>query len=164
MIQKALKVQGKEVLQSNIGSFMYKEFWPRWCPLHWHNTEIVVLRPLLASDFNLNRLSHNPNFYDLEVAGPLKTFSVDLLRFNSLPNDKFPDWSKPKAFADDKKNATLQQMFISGCIENIGGKGENAGRKHCGKRRKCWLPVSVHVCADWYIENTYIVLSYIKNI
>ena len=39
---------------------------------------------------------------------------------NPLPNDRFLDCSKLKAFADDN------------CFWK--------GRKHCGKRRKCWLP------------------------
>ena len=50
---------------------------------------------------------------------------------NSLPDDKFYDWSKFKAFADDKKkiNVNYKQKCFFGM-----------GRKHCGKRRKCWLP------------------------
>ena len=47
--------------------------------------------------------------------------------FNSFPINKFLDWSKLEAFADDKVNATTDVLF-------------GVGRKHCGKRRKCWLP------------------------
>ena len=47
---------------------------------------------------------------------------------NSVPN-KILDQSKLKAFADDKINVTKN---IEICYEN--------GRKHCGRRRKCWLP------------------------
>ena len=52
---------------------------------------------------------------------------------NSLPkkNDKVLDRSKMKAFADDKINVTEKLKFL---LEN--GKH----RKHCGKKRKCWLP------------------------
>ena len=46
---------------------------------------------------------------------------------NSLSNYKFLNRSKLKAFADDKSNVD----------EKCFGKG----RKHCGKRIKCWLPV-----------------------
>ena len=56
--------------------------------------------------------------------------SVCCLVFNFLPNDKFLDWSKFKAFDDNKINATLQQMFFLGWVENIVGKGENAGYQH----------------------------------
>ena len=50
--------------------------------------------------------------------------------FNSFPNNKILDWSKPKAFADDKIiNVTENLEFVTGRKENI-----------AGKRRKCWLP------------------------
>ena len=49
--------------------------------------------------------------------------------FNSLPNDKFLVWSKLKPIADDKINVTEKLKFDFG-----------KGRKHYGKRRKCWLP------------------------
>ena len=49
-------------------------------------------------------------------------------RFNSLPNDKFLDWSKLKAFADDKTNMAEKLICLA------------KGRKHCWKRRKCCLP------------------------
>ena len=47
---------------------------------------------------------------------------------NSLPNDKILDVTKLKTFADDKINAA--QMMIS-TFDRV--------KKHCGKRRKCWL-------------------------
>ena len=48
---------------------------------------------------------------------------------NSLPNDKIVDWSNLKASADDK-------IYITEKIE----VGFGTGRKHIGKRRKCWFP------------------------
>ena len=48
---------------------------------------------------------------------------------NSLPNDKFLDWSKLKIFPDDKSNLAEKQKFVLERVENI-----------VGKRRKCWLP------------------------
>ena len=50
--------------------------------------------------------------------------------FNSLPNDKILDWLKLKAFADDKKNVTEKLKFVLEKVENILGKGENAGYQH----------------------------------
>ena len=47
-----------------------------------------------------------------------------------LPNDNLLDWSKSKAFADEKINVTENMLFCLGKVENI-----------VGKRRKCWLPV-----------------------
>ena len=51
-------------------------------------------------------------------------------QFNSLPNNKNSDRSKLNAFADDKINATEKQQFFFGWVENIVGKGENAGYQH----------------------------------
>ena len=48
---------------------------------------------------------------------------------NSLPNENFLDLSKLKAFADTNTNVTGKLKI---CLWK--------SRKHCGKRRKCWLP------------------------
>ena len=53
-----------------------------------------------------------------------------LAEFNSLPNDTFLDGSNSKAFADDKMNITYKQKIFFEWIENIAGKGENAGYQH----------------------------------
>ena len=53
-----------------------------------------------------------------------------LAEFNSLPIDKFLDWSKLGAFADDKQNLTEKLKFVSGRVEKIVGKGKNAGFQH----------------------------------
>ena len=47
--------------------------------------------------------------------------------FNSVPSDKILDWFKLKAFADDKVNLSEKLKFVLGRVENIVGKGENAG-------------------------------------
>ena len=53
------------------------------------------------------------------------------LRFiNSFPYDKNLDWSKSKAFADDNLNRSQKLKFALGRVENIVGKGENAGYQH----------------------------------
>ena len=49
------------------------------------------------------------------------------MRLNSLPNDKILDLLKLEAFADDKLNVTEKLKFVLGRVENIVGKGENAG-------------------------------------
>ena len=51
-------------------------------------------------------------------------------RINSLLNDKIQDWSKLKAPADNKTNATEKSKFVSQRVENIVRKGENAGHQH----------------------------------
>ena len=50
--------------------------------------------------------------------------------FNSLPNHKILDKCKLKTFADDKINVNKNLKFVLGRVENIVGKGENAGYKH----------------------------------
>ena len=48
---------------------------------------------------------------------------------NTLPDDKNLDQAKSKAFADDKINVTEKLKFVFGRVENIVGKGENAGHQ-----------------------------------
>ena len=50
--------------------------------------------------------------------------------FNSLPNDKILDWTKFRAFADDKLNVAKMMIFVCDRVENIVRKGENAGYQH----------------------------------
>ena len=49
-----------------------------------------------------------------------------VMSLNPLPDDKMLDWSKFKAFADDKLNVTKMIISVSDRIENIVGKGEIA--------------------------------------
>ena len=49
---------------------------------------------------------------------------------NPLPNGKFFDWFKLKAFANDKLNVTVKMKFVLGTVEHIVGKGGNAGYQH----------------------------------
>ena len=66
-------------------------------------------------------------FWLLDIVHP----DVDgCMMFNSLPNDKIVDWSKLKAFADDKRKVTEKLKFVLGMVENIVGKRENAGYQH----------------------------------
>ena len=64
----------------------------------------------------------------LHVDWVYEAFVAD--KFNCLPNDKNLDWSKLKTFADDKLNLTENLKFVLGKVENIVGKGENAGYQH----------------------------------
>ena len=47
--------------------------------------------------------------------------------FKSFPNNKVLDWSKLKAFADNKINVTEKLKFDLERVENIVGKAENPG-------------------------------------
>ena len=52
------------------------------------------------------------------------------MEFNPLPTDKIIDQSKMKDLADDKINMTQTLHFVLEKVENIVGKGENAGNQH----------------------------------
>ena len=57
----------------------------------------------------------------------INVFSFYEYSVNSSPNDKISDWSKFKAFADNKLNVAENLIFVYDSEENIAGKGENAG-------------------------------------
>ena len=50
--------------------------------------------------------------------------------FNPFPDDKNLTLSKLKAFADDKIKVTSMIISVYDRVENIVGKGENAGYQH----------------------------------
>ena len=55
---------------------------------------------------------------------------IPWLSINSLPKDKILDWSKLKAFADDKIKVLKMMIFVFDRVAKIVGKGENAGDQH----------------------------------
>ena len=61
----------------------------------------------------------------------------------TLSNDKFSDWSKLKAFADDKLNLTENLKLELEMVENIVGKGENAGYQHFLLFPQCFQKASI---------------------
>ena len=61
---------------------------------------------------------------------------------NSLLNNKISHWCKLKAFADDKSNVINKLKFVSGWVENIVGKGENAGYQHFPLLPQCFQNAS----------------------
>ena len=74
----------------------------------------------------------------------LQVFSL-FCQFNSLPNDKILDWFKLKAFADNKINLAQKSKFIYGRVENIVGKGENAGYQRFLLFPQCFQTLSCSV-------------------
>ena len=60
----------------------------------------------------------------------------------TLPNNKISDWFIFKVFADDKINVAKKMKFVFGKVENIKGKGENAGYQHFLLFPQCFLKVS----------------------
>ena len=52
-------------------------------------------------------------------------------KFNSIiPNDKILAWPKLKAYTDDKIYVAKMTISVLVRVENIVGKGENAGYRH----------------------------------
>ena len=69
---------------------------------------------------------------------------LDKLTFyNSLPNNKILDQSKLKAFANEKINENQNMKFLLGRVENIVGKGENAGYQHFLFFTQCFQKLSL---------------------
>ena len=62
--------------------------------------------------------------------------------FHSLPNNKILALTKLKAFAADKIIVTQKLKFVTGRVENIVGKGENAGNQHFLLFPHCFLKLS----------------------
>ena len=50
--------------------------------------------------------------------------------FNSSPNNKILDWTSLKAFADDISDVAKIMISLKDRVENIVGKGYNAGYQH----------------------------------
>ena len=59
-----------------------------------------------------------------------------------LPNNKMLDYSKFKAFADEKKIVTQKLKLGLGRAENNVGKGENAGNQHFLLFQQCFHKLS----------------------
>ena len=67
----------------------------------------------------------------LPELGIPKTLSIQLHNLvQPFPNDKILDLTKSKAFADNKINLNERLKLVLGKVENIVGKGENAGYQH----------------------------------
>ena len=63
--------------------------------------------------------------------------------FNPIPNDKILDMTKLKAFADDEINVNEKLKVCLERVENIVGKGENAGYQHFLLFLQCFRKPSV---------------------
>ena len=61
----------------------------------------------------------------------------------TLPNDKILYVIKFKAFADDKINLAQMMISVFDRVENIVGKGENAGNQHFLLFPHCFQKVSI---------------------
>ena len=73
--------------------------------------------------------------------GSYSTTVLTVILF-SLPNDTILDWSKLKAFADEKLRVAKMIISVYDRVENIVGKGENAGYQHFLLFPRCFQKAS----------------------
>ena len=72
-----------------------------------------------------------------------KMASNTIQSINHFPSDKILALTKLKAFADNKIIIVIQKLkFVLGRVENIVGKGENAGYQHFLLFPQCFLKLS----------------------
>ena len=84
----------------------------------------------------------------------LKNFSLSVVEIRAyfvkckttLPNNKILDWSKLEAFADHKICVSEKSKFVLGRLENIVGKGENAGYQHFLLFPQCFQKAFLQGC------------------
>ena len=63
--------------------------------------------------------------------------------FHPLPNNKILDVPKLEAFADDKLHVARMKISLHDRVENIVGKGENAGYQHFLLFPQCFPKLSL---------------------
>ena len=73
-------------------------------------------------------------------------------KLNSLPNDTILDLSNVKDFADNIMNMTFCNEFIMERVENIVGKGENAGYQHSLLFFQCFEKASLSGLLKVYFQ------------
>ena len=73
---------------------------------------------------------NNSDKHLINLSKPFRHIGNLCLDFGPLPNDKFLDVTKLKAFAGDKLNVAKMAIFLIDRAENTVGKGENAGYQH----------------------------------
>ena len=97
----------------------------------WEKDKLLVTSNLSFSYsvfYLLGKLS--AIFCHLQALSVWKSLKFVWERVNSLSNNKLLDWSKLKAFTDNKINVTKELKFVSGRVETLVGKGKNAGHQH----------------------------------
>ena len=75
----------------------------------------------------------------------VKAAKIALISLNSLPNNKILDWSKLEAFADTDLLVAQMMIYVFDRVENIVGKGENAGYQHFLLFLQCSLKLFLRV-------------------
>ena len=126
--------------------YLQRDFYPRANETHLHMT-IQHLKFCIMVIFVLDRVENIVGkgvnavyqhlllfqlcFQMVSLSGSSKMgLYGNLGVFNPLPNDQILDWPKFKAFAEDNLNVAKMMVSLYDRVENIVGKGENAGYQH----------------------------------
>ena len=102
------------------------------------NCRYIKTRACLGKDYLLTCHSRAWIFFPGQYRARSTCTHEPLLTLNFSPNNEILDQSKFKALADDKINGTKKWKFVLGMVENILGKGENAGYQHFLLFPKCF--------------------------
>ena len=86
---------------------------------------------------------------------PIKILKTVKRALNSIPHNIILDLSKLKAFADDKTNMAEKLKFILEGVENIVGKGENAGYHHFHLFQQCFQKASFSTSIFSFKNNVF---------
>ena len=91
---------------------------------------MFYIPPRTSFNFSATFILLSANAFDLNQSRYL-SFGKELKRYlNSSPNNKILGRSKFEALADDKMNVNEKLNYGLGRVENIVGKGVNAGYQH----------------------------------
>ena len=80
--------------------------------------------------------------FNMSSANAFSLVLSKIVLFGKGLNDMILHKSKMKDFADDKMNVTQKLNFVLGRVENIVGKGENAGYQHFLLFPQCFQKLS----------------------
>ena len=121
------------MFQYSDGSYVHLEYSIDW------GVEDTIIVELVDVSTNDALILWEREIY--KVSGYLPGIVVWSLLINSLPIDKILDWSKFKAFADDKIYVIKMMIFVFDRVQNIVGKGYNVGYQHFLFFPQCFLKV-----------------------
>ena len=129
------------------------DLYSKWVDLHLHAPSVFMATKTVMQLWR----SILPSLDALLIYWSMNVLFSNL--FNSLPNDKTMDRSKLKAIADEILNVNEKLKFVSRRLENIVGKGENAGYLHfllfqqCFQKASFWGLLKVSVLWSTSDEN-----------
>ena len=99
---------------------------------------LATYQAKIILDFSKFKINHSTLYQTTTVNWPSYTERICEADINTLPKDKILNLSKLKAPTEDKINVTEKLTFVVGRVENLEGKGENAGNQHFLLFQQCF--------------------------